>query len=362
MNEQMAEKLNKYGVDPGKTTADIIEDLEKLQADAFREKSDDFERISELLSCMESLADDEEKIRNERPSVDNFDYSSLRRKSGAVIADGEYDDTDPNDVHNNAQSYYNGDGEKKDLKKAFELFLKSAELGNPLAMDDVGLCYLQGEGTEADPDKGFFWIEKAAKLGCVNAMYNLAILYRDGKGVESDSHRAFKWMSNAYNNGHILARNALGVWYYKGVGTEIDTNMAVSIWKENAKLGIEASAAILKNLGISIFENTPVNTPPVTLHLGYTRKANEKDVWGLEITPVTECEILKKGLIIEDPVKDFAIRMKSGGYAHYEEDYIAADAEVVNAISDLWGGRRSEDVYTVLCRALEVIAGLKEKK
>lgn len=41
-------------------------------------------------------------------------------------------------------------------------------------------------------------------------------------------------------------------------------------------------------------------------------------------------------LQIENPAKTFADRYKSGGYEHMTEALIARDAEVCNAISELW--------------------------
>ena len=56
-----------------------------------------------------------------------------------------------------AEKYKKGDGVKRDLTKAFESFLKSAEKGNVRGMFEVGLCYSRGRGVAEDKAKAFEW-------------------------------------------------------------------------------------------------------------------------------------------------------------------------------------------------------------
>ncbi len=50
---------------------------------------------------------------------------------------------------------YNGFGMPKDTKKAFQLFLKAAEMGNSTAQGNTGVAYVFGEAVKQDYGKAF---------------------------------------------------------------------------------------------------------------------------------------------------------------------------------------------------------------
>ncbi|NRB11253.1 MAG: sel1 repeat family protein [Rickettsiaceae bacterium] len=52
--------------------------------------------------------------------------------------------------YNLAVMYKNGDGVKKDLKKAAELYQKSADQGDASAQNSLAVMYKNGEGVEKD--------------------------------------------------------------------------------------------------------------------------------------------------------------------------------------------------------------------
>ena len=52
------------------------------------------------------------------------------------------------------ECYLEGDVVPKDAEEAFQWFQKSAELGNPAAVNMVGRCYMDGNGVEQDREKG----------------------------------------------------------------------------------------------------------------------------------------------------------------------------------------------------------------
>ncbi|KAF0523843.1 Sel1 repeat protein [Gigaspora margarita] len=57
----------------------------------------------------------------------------------------------------------------KDKEKAFECFLKSAELDHVDGMVNVADCYLNGIGTEKDEYEAMQWYQKSANLGDARA-------------------------------------------------------------------------------------------------------------------------------------------------------------------------------------------------
>ena len=73
---------------------------------------------------------------------------------------------------------YSKDPRVKNPKKAFELLLESANLGDPLAMDSVGGFYASGTaGAERSCAKAMQWFERSAASGYGLAANNLAYLY-----------------------------------------------------------------------------------------------------------------------------------------------------------------------------------------
>ena len=73
--------------------------------------------------------------------------------------------------------------ESDDAEGAFELFMKAALDGHPLAQYMVGTMYLDGYGTEEDIKNALFWLKSAAKLYVPQAFRTLGLLYTRGDRV-----------------------------------------------------------------------------------------------------------------------------------------------------------------------------------
>ena len=71
-------------------------------------------------------------------------------------------------------------------EKAFECYMKAAELGYTSAYYAIATAYLNGEGTERDFYKAFEWFRKAADSGDTSAKLKLAECYKCGAGCEKD--------------------------------------------------------------------------------------------------------------------------------------------------------------------------------
>ncbi|GES97594.1 kinase-like domain-containing protein [Rhizophagus clarus] len=96
---------------------------------------------------------------------------------------------------------YDEKGIEKDLKKAFYLYQKAAEIGNENAMVLLAICYYDGKGTEQDLGKSFYWEQKAAEKNQAVAMFHLSLSYEYGKGIEKDLKKAFYWCQKAADSG-----------------------------------------------------------------------------------------------------------------------------------------------------------------
>jgi TPR repeat protein len=64
-----------------------------------------------------------------------------------------------------AISYEKGQGVPKDLRRAFELYLRAALWGDEEAVYEVACCYFYGLGVTVDEEAGRIWMDRARALG-----------------------------------------------------------------------------------------------------------------------------------------------------------------------------------------------------
>ncbi|GES91038.1 kinase-like domain-containing protein [Rhizophagus clarus] len=141
-----------------------------------------------------------------------------------------------------------GEGCKKDYEKAFKLTKKLAEKEYSGGINLLGYCFDNGIGTDVDMQKAFDLYRKAADLGNCLAQYNLAQMYIDGQVVEQDYNKIFELFQKAANLGNCSAQYNLAVMYENGYGTEKDIDKAVYWYKKSANQGDEDAQNELKKL------------------------------------------------------------------------------------------------------------------
>ncbi|WP_312982775.1 tetratricopeptide repeat protein [Atlantibacter sp.] len=103
------------------------------------------------------------------------------------------------DANSIANMYRMGMGVPKDMKKSFELYQVTAELGNTDAQVDLGDMYYSGKETSQSYEKANYWYEKAAKNNSAKAQMYLGYVYLNGKGVAVDYDKAKKFLSLQLN-------------------------------------------------------------------------------------------------------------------------------------------------------------------
>jgi len=179
-------------------------------------------------------------------------FMALKEQASAGDTEAQY---------NVGLSYDNGNGVKKNTKKAFEWYLKAAEQGHAKAQFNVGYSYSgvscsgnyggggytghfgyygdHGNNLYCDPtsdfyrspfnfdtnyffwrdaQKSFNWYLKAAEQGHVEAQYNVGVLYEYAEGVEQNLKQAFEWYLKAANQRHAKAQYDLAWAYENGRG------------------------------------------------------------------------------------------------------------------------------------------------
>src|SRR5438046_919900 len=87
--------------------------------------------------------------------------------------------------------------ESPDLKVAYQLLEKSAQLENAEALYAIGTWYLFGRFVDKDPSKAVEYFLEAIKGNNSSAYYDLGVCYEEGTGVDQDEEAAFECYLNA---------------------------------------------------------------------------------------------------------------------------------------------------------------------
>ncbi len=104
-----------------------------------------------------------------------------------------------------ANLYDQGIGVEENITQSIDLYRRSANLENALAMINLGLFYYEGRGVNKDHFEAAFWFKKAANLESGQAMNLLALMYWRGEGVEQNSAMALDWYEKAIRKGNLNA-------------------------------------------------------------------------------------------------------------------------------------------------------------
>ena len=75
---------------------------------------------------------------------------------------------------------------EEDLKRAASCFERAYLLGNPIAAENLGLCYERGDGMEKSIDRAVQMYRYAAEHGNISACYRFGICCEYGIGTDKD--------------------------------------------------------------------------------------------------------------------------------------------------------------------------------
>lgn len=88
--------------------------------------------------------------------------------------------------------------DRADYRSALNVWLPSAEQGDPEAQTFVGEIYERGLGAEPNYEAAAEWYRRAAEQGFSRAQFNLGTLYEQGLGVPADRLEALNWYRRAW--------------------------------------------------------------------------------------------------------------------------------------------------------------------
>ncbi|WP_316804467.1 SEL1-like repeat protein [Pedobacter nototheniae] len=137
---------------------------------------------------------------------------------------------------------------KVGMAEAVNYFKQATDLGNAEAMNDLARIYEDPEGKYPeykDDAQAFQLFLKSAQLGCDTAMLNTAFCYSDGMGTPIDYQQMVHWHKQAFDAGNMQSAIHLGHYYYDGEHEEQDTQLALKYYLKadeidqnvNAELG-----------------------------------------------------------------------------------------------------------------------------
>lgn len=152
-------------------------------------------------------------------------------------------------------------GREGNEEKAFECYMKAAEMGYTEAYYNVANAYLNGEGVERDFGKAFEWFQKAVDSGDNYAKLKLAECYKRGAGCERNYAAAMALYQQVAGDKSLkrysftdVAEYEIGNMYLKGLGVEIDLRKAYDYFKLAASHDNRAAENALNNKKFRDFE------------------------------------------------------------------------------------------------------------
>jgi TPR repeat protein len=139
-----------------------------------------------------------------------------------------------------AQLYDRGvPGLVKDEGRATALVLDAVKLGEPLAMNEMGIRYQHGRGVVADSVAAVGWFSLAAQHDLAAARINLGNCYESGNGCVKDYNRAGANYAAAAKQGHPVGQFLLASLFERGLGGEVNKLSAYVNYHRSASGGFK---------------------------------------------------------------------------------------------------------------------------
>ncbi|RGB23880.1 hypothetical protein C1646_773874 [Rhizophagus diaphanus] len=154
---------------------------------------------------------------------------------------------DPNSIYLLGYFNYHGIEINIDMKKAFKLFQKAANLENNTAQFDLAYMCMDG-AVDKNYNKAFELSENLAKKGYPSGINLLGYCYENGIGTYTNMKKAFELFQKAANLKNNLAQYNLALMYEFGNGTKKDIHQAIYWYKESAEQGDTFAQEKLKKL------------------------------------------------------------------------------------------------------------------
>lgn len=140
-------------------------------------------------------------------------------------------------------------------EKAIPLLQKAANMGEPEAAYNLGVCYQFGNGIEKNDSLATHWYLISANKGWLDGQYKMSYAYLRGVGVPKDESKAFQYallcaeqgdvecifnVINSYTDGLGTAKDSLKVleWAIRLAKMETPENLTISGQITSARLNL----------------------------------------------------------------------------------------------------------------------------
>lgn len=134
-------------------------------------------------------------------------------------------------------------GESASLETLFDLYARSAELGNPVAQYNVAMMYCNGEAVNVDYQQAAYWFRQSAERDFAPARFRLGEMHYFGRGgLQRDLTRAAELFRAAAEQGDPDAQMNLAMLLGSGEGVPLDAQAALD-WMARAEQGGHEAAA-----------------------------------------------------------------------------------------------------------------------
>jgi TPR repeat protein len=134
-------------------------------------------------------------------------------------------------------AHYNGDGGRRDVRRAFAAMDAAATLGSIKAHAALGSYYDYGIGVARSPKRALEHYRIAASAGNGDAQYNVAACLYGGVGTRRNYRAAVQWLRKAVRHGVSDASYLLGCCYEYGRGVTKDPTRAAKLFLAAARSG-----------------------------------------------------------------------------------------------------------------------------
>lgn len=178
-------------------------------------KNDEFKQIRnavvrtalEILNAQRNIEETEEEIVPEEITEKEILPEPTYRE---VERSGRRSKKKMWELYFTAKGLLDRDDKNYDPKKAVDLLIESARLGNAVAKYRLGKMYLQGKEIEKNLPEAFYWLEAAVKEDNQYAEYLLGKTLLKGEDVERDARRGEELLKRSAEQGNRYAAYTLG--------------------------------------------------------------------------------------------------------------------------------------------------------
>jgi len=236
-NMVIAEALNigshHFTFEPDEETA-LLPELDDDNADA---TGDVLPGVEEPLTIDEPLSDMGHSSENFIADLSNEVASDVNPQEFKYHAKWS-------DRYKDAREFlYGTDNTEPDFAEAYHLFMEEAEIGNALAMHDLGRMHMDGLGVEMDTDVAQEWYTKAlnafieaeSSKNSPYLQYRIGKMYAAGLGTPQDYLEAADWFHMAVAKNHKYAQYSLAGLYYQGCGVEQSYETAFDLYRKSSR-------------------------------------------------------------------------------------------------------------------------------